>query len=664
MPVWEAPPIPAGWAVRAAPALVGRERELHALEHAWQVTLDGDRQVVFVGGEPGAGKSRLAAEVVATLHAEGAAVLVGTCIPDLGGPYEPFVAPVDVLHRALVDDPAGLGVGGHDARVISDRVSALLGRTPDGVRTTYQREVYDAVVDLVVAAASRRPVVLVMEDLHLAGPATLQLLGYLVERSAGSRLLVVVTHRTTHADRSPDLVRAISSLYARDGVRRLDLAGLDTEAIGQYLVLEGGLRRDRVGPLATLLRDATGGNPFFLRETWRDLSAEGGLAALRSGCFPVPQSVLHTLQGRLERLDATHRQAVEIAAVLGVELDVATVSEVAGSTPQQSLEAVDRAVELGLMAASAGTDGSWHFVHSLARQAVLDLMPASRLTSTHAAVARVLGRRRPQTDVLVQRLAHHYDRASALGLADEAVEYLVRAATLAQETLAHREAASLLERAAVLSGDPDRQDDLRLAAARSNMLGADFSRSGHLYEQVATRAGGSRRMLGAIGYEVTGWREGVAGDRAAQLLADQLHARPVDPGDPTFVRALAGLGRALAYTGDSSGEVFCEQALGYARALGDDELTRDALEARMGYGHTPTAARARLELAEELAALSERTGAIQQVAAAAYNRAVLGYVLGDPDRVRTARSDLFRAARLTGQPAWTHAAQTLTFGGH
>jgi hypothetical protein len=181
------------------------------------------------------------------------------------------------------------------------------------------------------------------------GPATLQLLRYLVERTAGRGCWSWGRCARLRADRSAQLVEAISSLYALDGVRRLDLAGLDTEAVADYLVVEGGVRVGRRAFGAVLLRDATGGNPFFLREVWRDLSARGGLPALGAGGLPGAADVLDTMQGRLARLGQRERLVVEAAAVLGDTVDVPTARAGGRGHSEDTLAALDAAVSLGLI---------------------------------------------------------------------------------------------------------------------------------------------------------------------------------------------------------------------------------------------------------------------------------------------------------------------------
>src|SRR6476661_4442627 len=115
---WTSPPLPVRWTRPERPAFVGRHAELATFEEVWTAVLAGSRQVVFVGGEPGAGKSRLLAEVAMTLRRHGAAVLLGTCAAEFGPPYQPFVEPVEALLGRVRDDDQG------------NRLRVLAGRGP------------------------------------------------------------------------------------------------------------------------------------------------------------------------------------------------------------------------------------------------------------------------------------------------------------------------------------------------------------------------------------------------------------------------------------------------------------------------------------------------------------------------------------------------------
>ena len=180
--------MPVRWSGTAHPVFVGRSRELAVLEQVWGEAVAGARQVVFVGGDPGGGKSRLLAEVATVLHERGAAVLLGSCIEEFGPPYQPFVQP----HRGAACPTCAAGrcrwPGSPDA--MPPRCPTGSPRCPGSGRaragaTEHQRRLYDAAVDAFRAAAAQRPLVLVLEDLHWAGSTALQLLSYLVRADGG-----------------------------------------------------------------------------------------------------------------------------------------------------------------------------------------------------------------------------------------------------------------------------------------------------------------------------------------------------------------------------------------------------------------------------------------------------------------------------------------------
>ncbi|MGN6792092.1 MAG: AAA family ATPase, partial [Streptosporangiaceae bacterium] len=303
MAVWNAPPLPARAAGMAKPAFVGRAAEIAAAERAWATVRSGARQVIFVGGEPGAGKSRLVEELGTAMHRQGAVVLVGTCSPEPAPSYQPFT---ECLEQLLAGTPEGALAG-----CLPDSAGELLRLTPlvlrhrpglqprPGADADYRREMFDALTALLQSVSRERALVCVVEDLHWAGAPTLQLLAHIVQRAAQSRLLLLCTHRTTAPDRSDELTFAIADLYQLDGVRRLDLSGLSTDEIAQYLVSEGGLAARRAREYAPVLRDQTGGNPFFLRELWRAVAGRADSTPARGLAARAPVSVRDALQRRL-----------------------------------------------------------------------------------------------------------------------------------------------------------------------------------------------------------------------------------------------------------------------------------------------------------------------------------------------------------------------------
>ncbi|MGY1764558.1 helix-turn-helix transcriptional regulator [Geodermatophilus sp. SYSU D00779] len=640
---WTPPALPAHWAGAARPLFVGRRAELGALEQMWIAAAGGARQVAFLGGDPGAGKSRLLAEFSTLLHRRGATVLLGTCVAELGPPYQPLVEPVEALLAA------DLG---------SDVLGRLAGRggVDDGPEPDTRRELYDAVVAAIRALAASGPVVLALEDLHWSGTAGLQLLCHLVERAAECPLLVLATHRTTAPERSAELTGAIARLHRLDGVRRLDLAGLDTDAIAEYLGHEARLPAHRARVAAALLRDRTGGNPFLLRELVREAAGRG---AVPDGSA-APLSVRDMVASRLVPLSLPERQALELAAVVGEEVDLGTVLSVSAWGTDTTLAALDTAVAFGFLECVGPTI---RFPHALTRQAVLDLMPATRRAREHLRVAELLESSVPPSERRTQRLAHHFAQAAALGCADRAVRYLTEAAQAAERSLAHEDAAHWAEQAAALTPDPPRRHRLLLEAAGGHLLGGDFARARALFAEVAGAGAPPDRLEAAIGFEAASWRPGLPGHRAVDLLTAALREVPHDATDPLYVRALAGLGRALAFTGATAQAAeLGHRSVALARALGDDALLAAALQASLWHGLRPADAPAKLERATELSRLAHRTGDLGHLGPAAYFRAVIAYAQGQPHAVAEAHRDLQRMVQATGEPFYEYMAGCVRYG--
>jgi DNA-binding CsgD family transcriptional regulator len=634
---------------------VGRGRELSLFEEIWSAVTDGSRQVVFLGGVPGAGKSRLLAEVATTLHRHDAVVLVGTCVAELGLPYQPFAEPIAAVLEAGADE--------RNAQRLAALSSRSEGTWRGDEQPEHQRQLYDAAVTAFRKVASQHPLVLALEDVHWAGEPALQFMTYLAERTAGCRVLIVATHRTTAPEQAEPLTRVMTRLDRLGGVQRLDLGPLDLDDVAAYLVHETGASPRKAAAAAAVLHAQSGGNPFFLRELWRDLSSRGGLAAIDPGHVSAPQSVRDAFRIRLDGLAPGRRQALETAAVLGDDFEVAVLLATAGST-DDALTALDEGVALGVIEEMPGAADTFRFPHALARQAVLDLTPPSRRLRAHARVAEVIEGSFPVLDRRIQRLAHHYATAHALGLARKAVHYLTEAGRRADGILAHAEAATLFERASSLAEDPGERDELGLRAARSHFLAADFTRARKIDELVCTTTGvQGKRMRAAIGFENACFRDARPSPRAVELLTGCLRDRPGDPADPLFVRALAGLGRALSYVGDSQSAQVADTAVEFARALGDDSLLAAALQASVTSARERTRdTRLTLARATELCDLAKRTRSIYDLGPAAVYRALDAYLLGEPDVFHAAESDLRLVASETGQSYFEYLAGCARYG--
>jgi DNA-binding CsgD family transcriptional regulator len=664
---WARPPLPLRWGNPGwQPPFVGRRDDLAVLEEAWAAVVAGAGRAVFVGGEPGAGKSRLVAEAARVLYGQQATVLVGSCVAELGAPYEPLDEPVRVLVPAVRCGQVPLedwGAAGDELRL--ELLSAVAGRVVAAsapAEAGYRRGVYDAVVSAFRGAADVAPLVLVLEDLHWAGETAVELLGYLVERTAGSRVLVLATHRTSGPDRSRSLVEAIAGLHRLDGVRRLDLPPLTTDDIADYLARQVPGPGRQLRGAAALLRGQSGGNPFFLRELWRDLSGRGGLAGLRAGAFAAPQSVRDALGHRLRGLAAEHVEVIELAAVIGEEVDCAELLAASRQPAGTVLAALDAGADLGIIERAADADSCFRFPHAIARQVLLDRLSPSRLTQAHAQIAEELEGSFPAARRRVQRLAHHYASARALGYAGQAVRYLVQAAEMADRSLAHADAADLYQRAAAAVTLPQQRDEVLLKAARCCLLAADFARAREVSEQVIAAGDPRQRLQAATVYETASFRPGREGHRAVQLLADALRGVPRDPADALYIRAIASLGRAIAFTGaPGQARALGDDAIAMARALGDEGLLAATLDATLFYPYRPADMAERLSRAGELARLAARSGNAEHTGAAASSRALAAYTSGDAAALDGCEARLTQATHETGSDFWAYFAGCIRY---
>ncbi len=669
----ESPPLTLLLAAARHAPLVGRRDELQVFTDLWAEVERGRRQAIFIGGEPGIGKTRLLAEIAVALHDDGVPVLVGTAVSDPGIPYLPFVEMLDAIFSTDPGTSPDSGTGDIADLVsppqavqlarLSRVVAGRLGVDERAVATSdVRRDLFGAVSSLFRSLCAERPVAVLLEDLQWAQLPTLALLQHLVTTGADLPLLVVGTFRSSVTDRSADLAAVIAELHRLDGVRRLDLHGLDTDAIADYLQLKAGVPAQLARSPAADLRERTGGNAFLLRELWIDLERRGGIDALtrRPPGDPdtPPASIVDTLTARIDGMAARVRPVIELAAVMGTTFELDELLAASDDDTELVLAFVDEGCALGLIERVAAPVHRYAFVHALTRQAVLDRLAPSRLMRLHARVAASLETRadRPGS---VPRLAHHLLAAGGLGDPAAAYHRSGEAGRLAEQGLAFEEAAQWYERAAHLTAIT--ADERARAAFRA---AADWVRAGRFpvararYGELATTGDPLLRLESAIGYEDTNWRPGRPDRRAVTLIDDALREAirggVVDESDPPAVRALASLGRALTFAGEHLRSLDVgRRAIELARGL-DDTVLVHALTTSLWHGIGPEMIEVQRARTTELATLTVVVGDHEAIGATANFRAMLAYLSGDPAGVTSAATDIANVAQSVGQPYFEH----------
>ena len=408
---------------------VGREREVAELEAGLARTRAGAGGLYLIAGEPGIGKSRLAAEVAARARGHGLAVTWGRC-------WEAGGAPALWPWREALET-AGLGVPDPAAVATAD---------PGEARFAFFRQVSG----VLARHAATSPLVIVLEDLHAADRMTLLLLELVAGQLHAMPVLVIGTYRDLEVSLRADL---------RDSIVRLGRLGQLLQLARLHAADVAMLVHDRVGDadeaLVASVFETTQGNALFVDEIVRDLVAHGS----RSG---LPLGVREIIRQRLQLVSVDARAVLEVAAVLGVEVVPAVLRRLAPA------DAIDEVIAAGVLVARADR---LRFSHALYREALYHDLPRNRREALHREVARVLA----SVGVPLGELAHHLLEAGP-EVAGEAIDHAIRAAELALDGFAFEDARAILERAR--AAIPPGADETTLRCRVSIALGAAALRSG------------------------------------------------------------------------------------------------------------------------------------------------------------------------------------------
>lgn len=454
----------------AGGGLIGRQRALAQLEALLDaLEREGRGAIVHSTGEPGIGKSTLLAELCGGAEARQLLVLTGRT-----GEFErdiPFGVFLDALDDYLASLDARLLVN-LDAQWLVELASVfpscarLVERRHDGLQVERYR-VYRAVRALLTELASRGPVVLVLDDLHWADAASIELVSYLLVHEPVGPVLVAIALRPGQAPHQ--LVQALSTATAEGRVEALELSPLTRVETEQLIAHHGG------GGDAETLYHQTGGNPFYLEQLLRTsspLQHEAADFPTQPG-FSTPPLVRASLMGELGSLPRSARLLLEAAAVTGDPFEYGLASETSDLDEVELLESLDQLLSRDLIRTTT-VPGRFRFRHPIVRQAVYESIRMGQRLTAHRRAADVLESR----GLAPVDFAHHLELSAAPG--DElSISKLIKAAEAANPrapvTAARWYAAALR---LMNESDPRRP---QLLVARATALGA----AGRLEESYA-----------------------------------------------------------------------------------------------------------------------------------------------------------------------------------
>lgn len=444
------------------PPCVGREPQLAVLRRLIEAAGKGEGHVLLVEGDPGIGKSRLLQEAGGMAGAQRAALLRTSCYQiERAMPYQPLVDLIaqllghcsDALLHAL--PPVALAEIAALAPVVGERVAGLPALSAD-LPQARQARLFQAIVRLLDAASRRRPVVLIVDDVHWIDDATAQFLHYLVRHLPTRAMLLVLAYRGEEVEADDTLAGFVRSVIAQPHAERMQLGPLSRADV-EALLAPHPEARLRTSQMSEWLHRESEGNPLFVTAILHVLAEQAGAAsqidagAAASGSaddYRLPDALRVSVRARIERVPRESRDVLELAAVLGRRFDYDALQAVTGASPQVLLESIDRLVKRRLLHEEPN-GGAYDFTHDKVREVVYLDIGATRRMLLHRTIAEALeGRTGADSNERTAQLAEHYDRARVW---PKAIEYLRRAALQSWRLFAMREALRWFDRAVALA---------------------------------------------------------------------------------------------------------------------------------------------------------------------------------------------------------------------
>ena len=625
---------------------IGRVDELADLHAALDSVVAGGAATVLVSGEAGVGKSRFVAELGEVARSAGALWAGGECVAlgEGGLPYVPVAALIRDLMRQL-DDATLRDVLGRGAADLTAIVPGLADRMP-GVMTATGVEwirpaVFEAVVSCLELLGRRQPVVLVLEDLHWADPASLDLIGFLVRSRRRAGTLIVATYRSDELHRRHPLLPWLAEVARLDGLDQIDLPRLDrTETLAQVTAILGSTPEDA---LVDQVVRRSSGNPFYVEEL---------LASGLSRVDGVSPGLRAVLLGRLAALNDRSRRLVDAVSVAGQPVGPDLLAAVLGITGDE-VEADGRAaIERNVVTVHDPAAGTLGFRHALVQEAVYgELLPGER-RRLHLAFAAALEQEgEPEPALRASwwaECAHHALAADDLG---GGLVATVGAGRTAFDAGAFEAARQHLERAvALLDAVPDAST--RIAEDRVTLLG--------LAAQAAEFAADDDRSVALRRAALASLEPDAPPARRATVLLDLSDTSAID-----YEEALAATTQASALLdGGPPSALLARATSAVARELSATarwpealEASERALEIALLVGDQSAEAVARVRIARALAALGRQEDGEEEaeralaLARLSRDRSIVGLVFALAARVHEGGGDAAGSARIYDEAA-------------
>jgi AAA ATPase-like protein len=583
--------------------LIGRDHPAGVLRAEIGRAAESHGGLVLVTGEAGIGKTTLVTDAMEEARQQGSLVLSGSCWDSSAAPgFWPWVQVVRGLRRQA--SPAEWAAAEEAA---GGQLGVLLGESGDPVDGF---GMYDAVTSALVAVSQRRPVLVVVDDLHWADPSSVRLLEFVAQHTWFERLLLVATYRDVEVEATDHpLAPLMLPLLAK--ATTVTLTGLDRDDVGALMARTVGVAADH--DLVTEVHLRTGGNPFFVEQTVRLWHTGGSVTDVAPG-------VSDAVRRRLSLLPESVSALLTAAAVLGREFHRQVLAASVGAPVAQVDRQLAQAVAARLVTALG--DGRFAFAHDLVRETLYLGLDEVAAGERHAAVVRAIG----DSPALAGRifpadLARHAYLGRATLEPRRVVDVLVAAAKDAHRRSAYEESANHYRRAVDLL-DPADPYRARIALDLGMQLhhGREREAAWRVFEEVAGVALSRDDLDVLVRTALTLYGLSATEDRV-KLKSDLLRR--------AYERLNPGVDPPAGSLDHLAQEVIV-RLIAIARDEGDDDVLGFSLwtqhDRLWGMGH----AAERLALTDELATIARRTGDFEMEQYAASLGWVAKLELNDP----------------------------------
>ena len=426
---------------------IGRQPELAVLTAALDEALAGRGQMVMLAGEPGIGKTRLAQELASLAAAKGSIVLRGWCRQQRGAPpYWPWLQGIRAYIKSTGADQLreDMETGAAEISEILPELSSKLGglEKPPALNQDQARfRLFFSIATFLKNISRRKPLVIVLDDLHWADESSLLLLEFLGQEIADSSLIVVGTFRDVEVTASHPLTQTLGSLVREPSFQRIQLEGFTRQEVGEFVESRSGITV--VGAAIGSLHQRTGGNPLFIGEV---VSAVGHneIRESENWVASIPEALRGAISRNINLLSSASQQILRNASVIGLDIDLALLKAVTSEiTDREFFGGLDEVLGRRIIESLSDEHAGYRFGHALVQQAVYEEIPPMQRAQVHAVVAKALEDLHQHNLVgHAAELAYHFSEAEALLGTEKIVRYSLMAGESALEAYGYEDAVA------------------------------------------------------------------------------------------------------------------------------------------------------------------------------------------------------------------------------